>query len=136
MQKYFNIVSMFLSVVGGAIGYWCGGYDTLLKTIIMLVVLDYATGIIRAIYKKNVSSTLCFGGILKKITIFIIIAMSFTIQKLIGGAIPLREVVIMFFIGNEGISVLENASQVIKVPKQLKDVLLQIREESEDTEEK
>ena len=56
--------------------------------------------------------------------------------------IPLREIVIVFFICNEALSILENAAEFINIPQQLKDVLLQLRdknaakaEEKEESEE-
>ena len=70
---------------------------------------------------------------LKKIVMFIVIAVSFSIQELIGNTIPLREVVIMFYICNEALSLLENAAVFVPIPAKLKDVLIQLRDK--DTEE-
>ena len=67
---------------------------------------------------------------------FIVIAVSYIIQELIGGAIPLREVVIMFYIANEVISLLENAAIFVPIPERLKDLLLQIRDKEEETDKK
>ena len=64
---------------------------------------------------------------------FIVIAVSFSIQELIGNTIPLREVVIMFYICNEALSLLENAAVFVPIPDKLKDVLIQLRDK--DTEE-
>lgn len=64
---------------------------------------------------------------------FIVIATAFEIQKLIGGTTPLREVVITFYIANEGLSLLENAAIFVPIPDKSKNVLLQLREnDSED----
>ena len=57
----------------------------------------------------------------------------FSIQELIGNTIPLREVVIMFYICNEALSLLENAAVFVPIPDKLKDVLIQLRDK--DTEE-
>ena len=54
------------------------------------------------------------------------------LQKLIGEAVPIREIVILFFISNEGISLLENAALFIDIPPQLKDALLQIRDKNKE----
>ena len=62
-----------------------GGWDTLLKTIVFLTVLDYITGVIKAIYHKKLSSEIGFKGLLKKIVMFIVIAVSYAIQGLMGG---------------------------------------------------
>ena len=59
---------------------------------------------------------------------FVLIAAAFAVQNLMNGTIPLREVVIMFYIANEGLSLLENAAMFIPIPQKLKDVLLQLRD--------
>lgn len=105
----------------------------LLKTIVFLAAADYITGWIKGIYLKKLSSEIGFRGLLKKIVMFIVIAVAFEIQELIGGTIPLREVVIMFYIANEGLSLLENAAIFVPIPDTIKNVLLQLREK--DTKE-
>lgn len=128
MEKLFNWISILWGFVGGFLSYWLGGWDALLKTIVFLAVVDYITGIIKGVYTKQLSSQTGFKGLLKKIVMFIVIAVAFVIQELIGGTIPLREVVIMFYIANEGLSLLENAAVFIPIPDKLKSVLLQLRE--------
>ena len=51
-----------------------------------------------------------------------------------GGKVPLREVVIMFYIANEALSLLENAAEFIPVPDKLKEVLLQLRDKDSEGE--
>lgn len=128
MEKYFNTVSILVGIVGGFICKHLGGFDMLLGVIITLVVLDYLTGILKAIYNKQLSSEVGYKGIIKKIFIFIVIATAYEIQKVVGNNIPLREMTLVFFISNEAISLLENASEFIPIPEQLRDVLVQLRD--------
>ena len=128
MDKVFNWVSIAGGIVGGFLSYHMGGWDVMLKTIVTLAILDYATGWLKDIYNKRMSSEIGFRGILKKALMFIVIALSFKIQQLIGGTIPLREVVIMFYICNEALSLLENAAEFIPIPEKLKEILLQLRD--------
>ena len=134
MDKIFNWISIIFGMVGGCLTYWLGGWDVLLKTIVFLAVADYITGWIKGIYTKQLSSEIGFKGLLKKIVMFIVIAVSFVIQCLIGGTIPLREVVIMFYIANEGLSLLENAAVFTPIPDKLKSVLLQLRDKDSEDE--
>lgn len=134
MEKIFNWISIIIGITGGYLSHWLGGWDVLLRTIVFLAVLDYITGLIKGIYLKKLSSEIGFKGLLKKIVMFIVIAVAFVIQELIGGTIPLREVVIMFYIANEGISLLENAAIFVPIPDKLKDVLLQLRDNENKTE--
>ena len=75
-----------------------------------------------------------FKGLLKKIVMFIVIAVAFVIQQMIGGTVPLREIVIMFYIANEAISLLENAAIFVPIPDKLRDVLLQLRDTGSEGE--
>ena len=71
---------------------------------------------------------------MKKITIYLVVATAVIVNNVIGGNIPLREVVITFFICNEGLSLLENVAVMTPVPEQLKNVLLQLRDSNNDRE--
>ena len=135
MDKLFNWISMVFGSVGGMVVYWLGGWDVLLKTILFLAIVDYITGIIKGIYMKELSSEIGFKGLLKKIVMFIVIAVAFSIQELLGGKVPIREVVIMFYIANEALSLLENAAMFIPIPEKLKEILLQLREKDTDISE-
>lgn len=127
MEKLFNVYSVVTAVVGGILAQLFGGFDVLLKVLLVMIVLDYITGIIKGIYNKRLSSEIGWKGLLKKIITLIIVVMANVLQIAIGDTIPLREVVIMFYIANEGISLLENAADVIPLPEQLKNTLLQLR---------
>ena len=132
MDKYFNDISIIFGLLCGFICSFLGGWDMLLKSIVILMVLDYVTGLLKAIYNKELSSEIGFKGLIRKITIFIVIATAYVIQGIMGDEIPLREIVILFFIANEGISLIENASEFVPIPEKLKDVLIQIRKEGDE----
>ena len=134
MEKLFNWISVLGGIFGGMLSYWLGGWDILLKTIVFLAIVDYATGVIKGIYMKQLSSETGFKGLLKKIVMFIVIAVSFEIQALIGDSIPLREIVIMFYICNESRSLLENAAVFVPIPDKLREVLIQLRDNDSEGE--
>ncbi len=126
-MKIFNTVSSIAAIIGGFILQQLGGFDSLLQAIITLVVIDYITGLIKAAAKKELSSQIGFRGITKKVMIFFVIATSVVIEKMVGVGSPVREITIMFFIANEGISILENASEFLPIPEKLKSIMLQLR---------
>lgn len=128
MTKVFNTFSIVGGVAGGFLCQWLGGWDVILKALVALVVLDYVTGVLKAIYTKTLSSAVGFKGLIRKIVIFIVVATAVIVQSVVGDAIPLREIVIIFFVCNEGISLLENASEFIPIPDKLKETLIQLRE--------
>lgn len=134
MENLFNWFSIVFGLFGGVLTYWLGGWDVLLSTIVFLAVVDYITGLIKAIYLWELSSEVGFKGLLKKIVMFIVIAVAYMLQNLLNGTIPLREVVIMFYIANEGISLLENAAIFIPIPDKLRAVLLQLRDKETEND--
>nr|WP_319217348.1 phage holin family protein [uncultured Trichococcus sp.] len=133
-MKYFNDISIAFGIVGGSLAWLVGGWDVLLWTLVGFIILDYLTGLAKAWKTKTLSSEIGFEGLVKKMMILVMIVVANFLQRLIGDAVPLREIVILFFISNEGISLLENAAMFITVPDQLRDALLQLRDE--DKEEK
>lgn len=127
MEKMFNSISIAFGVIGGLIVSFLGGWDGLAITLVSFIVLDWITGLLKAIYNKNLSSYTGFKGIIKKVVILIVVGVAVLLETNMG--IPaIREIVMMFFIANEGISLLENVSQMgIPFPEKLKDILIQLR---------
>ena len=116
------------AAVGGWIIYWLGGLDQLLTALIAVIVLDYLTGVLRAVHQRALSSEIGFSGIAKKIFCMALVALAFVIEEITVKALPLREIVILFFIANEGVSILENAAGTgIPIPVKLREVLQQLR---------
>lgn len=128
MDKIFNAASIAAGIIGGITASLLGTWDTILWALIILMMLDYITGIIKAIYMKTVSSEIGFNGLLRKISILVVVALANVLQVLICVNAAVREMVIMFYIANEGISILENTAAILpNMPEGLKNVLLQLR---------
>ena len=138
MEKLINTCSPAAAVFGGLCAKVLGGWDILLYALRFLICCDYITGIVKGVCLKNLSSALGFRGLLKKLTILVVVAVANVVQSLLGDTLAIREIVMMFFIANEGLSVLENIAAVgTRIPKPLQNVLLQLREkQEEDTKQK
>ena len=134
-EKLFNSLSIAGGIVGGFLCSNLGGCDVILNALIALVILDYTTGILKAIATKTLSSQIGFVGLIRKVVIFIVIATAVQVQNVVGDSIPLREIVIIFFMCNEGISLLENASYFVPIPEKLKETLIQLRDKEETEHE-
>lgn len=129
MEKVFNGLSVYIGIVGGIITALIGKWDTVLWALLIFMSLDYVTGIIKAIYTKQMSSSIGFKGILKKVAILVIVMLANVLEVLTGGAVAIRGMVMMFYIANEGISILENVASVsTKMPEGIKEILLQLRD--------
>lgn len=120
--------------VGGFVAWFLGGWDQLIITHITLMVIDYITGVAKAIYQKKLSSSVGFKGILKKILALLVVGLAVTLQNVLPEAVPLREITVLFFIANEGFSILENADGLIPLPQKLRSVLAQLQKSTEEEE--
>lgn len=134
-MKEMNSTSIAFGVAAGFLTRIFGAWDTMLQTILLLCVIDYISGLMKAGYTKQLSSEIGWKGIVKKVAMFLVIALANIIQGVIGQSLPLREIVIMFFVANEGLSILENCAVMVPIPEKLRDMLLQIRDKTNNLEE-
>ncbi|TEB15570.1 Holin family protein [Pelotomaculum sp. FP] len=118
----------FLVLSSGVIGWYFGEINSLLYALIAFVTIDYVSGVLLAILEKKLSSEIGFKGISKKVMLFVLIGLGNIIdQYIIGSGSSLRTMLIMFYLSNEGISILENATKIgLPLPQKLKDILLQL----------
>ena len=127
-----NIISDVLSVILTTLVYILGGFDVALKSLIIIVVIDYLTGVGSAYYNKKVSSKKGLKGIIKKFCYFLIVALAVVIDNLMGQSGVIRTLVIYFFVANDGISIIENMAEVdVKLPKKLIESLEDMKHKSE-----
>ena len=111
-----------------------GGCDGLLFALLAFVVIDYITGVMCAISNQKLSSAVGFKGICRKVLIFLMVGIANILDVyVIGTGSVLRTAAIFFYISNEGISLLENASHLgLPVPVKIKAVLEQLHDRSEE----
>ena len=116
-----------------SIDFIIGGCDILFKTLLVFIIIDYITGLLRAIYTKKLSSKIGAKGIIKKVGYIFIVILAALLDKLLNSTGNIRNIVIYMFIANEGISILENwTSMGIKIPKILKDKFNDINKDIDD----
>ena len=137
MKDFWNVIKFVFSAVGGWLGYFLGGCDGLLYALLAFVVIDYITGVMCAINDKALSSEVGFRGICRKVLIFLLVGIANILDvNVIGTGSVLRTAVIFFYISNEGVSLLENASHLgLPVPQKIKEVLEQLHNRAEDKED-
>lgn len=110
-------------------GYLFGEFDGMMAALIALIVLDYITGVIAAAVEKRLSSEVGARGIAKKVIMLLVVAVANVVDaSVIGEGNVLRSVAALFYIANEGISLLENGARLgVPMPKKLIDILAQLR---------
>lgn len=130
MRAFCTYGSILFSGIGAYMGFLLGGWDGFLYTLLFFVAMDYITGVMVAIVRRKLSSQVGFRGIFKKVSIFILVGVAHMCDtQLIGGGSAVRTAVIFFYLFNEGISILENASAIgLPIPQKLKEALGQLRD--------
>lgn len=128
MEKYFNSISLFIGLAGGVVAGLLGGVDAIMHALIFLMIVDYITGLAKGFKNKQLNSEVGFIGLLKKAMILVVVMVAVELEHMTSNAMPIREIVIMFYIANEGISLLENISEFLPLPDKLKDYFTQIRD--------
>ena len=119
-----------VSAIGTVLTYFMG-WDDAVEALLVLMVLDYITGMLAAYINPNLqlNSERGLRGICKKIMILMIVVVGHELEKAVG--IPaVQSVVVWFFIGNEGLSIIENSAKAgIPVPQKLRATLEQLSAE-------
>lgn len=132
-------LQLAFSAIGGWLGYFLGGVDGLMTALIIFMVTDYVTGLMCAIVDKQLSSSVGFRGLFKKMLIVILVGIAHIVDMhVVGTGEALRSAVICFYLSNEGVSLLENAAHLgLPIPEKLKAILAQLhnREEAPRVEE-
>lgn len=109
-----------ISLITSFIGKTLGSFDNLLIALIIFITIDYITGVIKAIINKQYSSEIGFKGISKKVLMIFMVALATQIDLLLDNS-GIRYLVIIFYIVNEGMSIIENASLLgLPIPEKLK----------------
>lgn len=129
-----QVVKGVFALIGAWLGTFLGGWDGATYALIIFITLDYITGVMGAVAEKNVSSDVGFKGIFRKVTILMLVGVGAILDKyVLGGGEVLRLAVIFYYLSNEGISILENATRLgLPVPHKLRNVLEQLKEDEDD----
>lgn len=116
------VITAFRSLFG-----YC---DDLISTLLVLIGADYITGICVAFSEKKLSSKTGAVGLLKKFGVLCVISLTAVIEQRILETTSLRSTIILYYISNEGISILENLCKMgIPVPEKLRSALSSLKDE-------
>lgn len=130
MEKILNYFRIIIAAIGTGFTWLLGTWDTALIVLISFMVLDYATGLLRAWINKEVSSDTGLKGIARKCVIFVVLIVAVMLDRLLNtGTWVFRTLVCYFYIANEGISLLENCAGLgLPIPEKIKDALAQLKD--------
>lgn len=130
-QVMKEIIDSVLAVIATTFIYLIGGLDIALVCLLIAIVLDYISGIIKAYVTKELSSKIGLKGILKKVGILLIVMLSVLVDRVTGETGAVRTLVIYYFVANEGLSILENLGQAgVPIPESIKKALKVLKKEN------
>lgn len=129
MQRLWDAIQIALAALGAFFGWLWGGLDGLMYVLLSFIVIDYLTGVMRAaIIDKKLSSEIGAKGIAKKVLILALVGVGHLLDiYLLGKGSTLRSSICLFYLSNEGLSILENTVAIgLPVPDKLKEILAQL----------
>ena len=130
MKEFFNIL---VSIILTNIVYLFNGFDIAFNCLLIAIVLDYLSGTIKAFVTKKLSSKIGYIGIIKKVSILFIVMLGVLIDRVTGESGAIRTLIIYYFVANEGLSILENFSEIgIPIPEFLLKSLNNIKKDKNE----
>ena len=128
MKNFFNIIASGIITFAS---YFLGGWDLAIQVLLIVLVIDYISGVLKAIKNKELNSATGLWGIIKKCGYLLVVALSVVVDKITGTDGVIRNLVIYFFVANDGISILENLGAIgVPLPQKLIDVLQQLKNDN------
>ena len=133
-----------IGAVTGVIAYLAGCLNELVIILVLLMILDYATGVIAAFARKDLASWKGVVGILKKVSFMLLVTLGFLLDFVIsylmqekagtafstGGMFGIATT--LWLIGTEGMSIIENLGVIgVPIPKFLKPAFSKLKNQAE-----
>ncbi|MEG0165141.1 phage holin family protein [Anaerorhabdus sp.] len=130
MENFLKVFKYIVAAVGTGFTWLFGTWDTALVVLAMFMILDYATGLWKGYITKTLSSDVGLKGLTRKFLILVIIIVAVLLDRLMGmDNWFFRTLVCYFYIANEGLSILENATVLgLPLPDKLKEALEQLKQ--------
>lgn len=126
-----EIVNSIISVICTGFIFLLGGVDVALTCLLVAIVLDYISGIMKAYVNKQLSSQIGFKGIVKKVGVLLIVMLAVLVDRVTGETGAIRTLVIYYFVANEGLSIIENLGQAgVPIPESIRKALKALKKEN------
>lgn len=137
MERVDVVFKTGAAILGGITGLIFGESTGLLVALFWMVVIDYVSGLAAGYTEKTLSSKIGFKGIIKKVMIFIMVALAHLVDSALGTKNMFRDATIVFYMANELLSIFENAGRVgVPVPERLTQAVEVLKGKSKEAEKK
>ena len=130
-----------MAAIAGAVAGLFGGFDTMLLVLVAFMAVDYVTGLVVAWMGKShksdnghLDSKVGFIGIARKGLMILVVLAGALLDRAMGTETwVFRNMVIWFYIANEGLSLLENLALAgVPFPARLTKALEQLKEKNDE----
>ena len=130
MENIWKTIVKTAAAVGGGIAGMLGGWDAVLKVLLVMMAVDYLSGVMVAVMGKSskteyggLSSKVGFVGLAKKGLMLLVVLVAHMLDEAMGMTVA-RDAACWFYIANEGLSVLENMDLAgVPFPEKIKELL-------------
>ncbi|MBO1003345.1 phage holin family protein [Pseudogracilibacillus auburnensis] len=130
-----TLFKSFVAIVGTIVTFLLGGWSSLLQVLVLFIALDYILGVLVAASFGKLNSKIGFIGITKKVMILALVAIAYSIDKMMGDGTFIRDAVIFFYLANELLSILETAGKTnLPIPSILKKAVETLSSKSNSNE--
>lgn len=135
-----NTICTVAGAIGGAIVSWFGGWSAALGTLLIFMSVDYITGLMVAgVFKKStktdsgaLESRAGWKGLCRKGMTLLFVLIGYRLDLAIG-VNYIRDAIIIGFVVNELISIVENAGLMgIKLPKVINNAIDVLTKKAEE----
>lgn len=125
---------LIIATTGGILSYLLGGFDISIITLCAFMILDFITGMSASFISKKWDSEIGAVGIMKKGMIIIMVIFGVFLDRLItDDAFVFRNIITMFYIANEGLSIIENCAHIgLPIPGRIRKALAQLSDENDN----
>ncbi|QOY37030.1 phage holin family protein [Anaerobacillus isosaccharinicus] len=113
--------TFYTTITGGSIAsiaFLLGGIDNLVIALVLFMIVDFSTGVAAGWGENKTSSKRAFQGLIKKGAMLSLVIVANQLDVITGGdASFMRNAMIFFLLGTEGISITENMNRLgVKFP--------------------
>lgn len=128
-----NAFNMIIGVLGTALAYLFGEWDMVLQILLIMMAIDYATGMIAGAINKELNSSIGLKGLLRKSSILLVLIVATLLDRLLNqNTWTFRTFTCFFYIANEALSILENVGKAgVQLPTGLISALEQLKKKGD-----
>lgn len=129
MERILEGGKWIITISGTLLTWLFGTWNIALGALIVLMILDYATGVMKGYVLKELSSDIGLKGLARKGIILAVLIVAVMLDRVMeNGNWLFRTLVCYFYIANEGLSIMENAGALgAPIPQKVLDALAQLK---------